>query len=133
MSKLACSCGHIISDTTDGLPYKARLLPDAHDEDFFVTIAEAAAALVDACAKDGRDDWLKERGFLEGYPNDLSNSDVFSDFVLSLWLKYSRECYECTSCGRLYMQEKDRSNFFSAFTPDSGMQEGLLGPRTDDA
>jgi hypothetical protein len=28
MSKLRCTCGHVIRDQTDNLPYKAYFVPD---------------------------------------------------------------------------------------------------------
>ena len=126
MSKLACQCGHTISDATDHLPYRAEFLPDVHDEAFFVALADAAQSFAAAVAKDEREAWLERQGFLDGYPKDLSNADVFGDFVTSLWLRYSRTCYECTACGRLHLQERGKSNAFISFAPDSGAYEGLL-------
>jgi len=126
MSQLACLCGHTISDTTDRLPYKAYFLPDIHDEAFFVAIADAAQSFVAAVAQNDREAWLKRQGFLDGYPSDLSHADVFGDFVTSLWLKYSRTCYECTACGRLCLQERGKSSAFVSFAPDSGTYEGIL-------
>jgi hypothetical protein len=83
MSKLACQCGHTISDTTDRLPYKADFLPAMHDEDLFVAIANAAQSFVAAVIQGDRKSWLKRQGFLDGYPSDLSHADVFGDFVTS--------------------------------------------------
>ena len=129
MSKLACQCGHVISDKTDRLPYKAKFLPDVHDEAFFVAIADGAQSFAAAVAKDEREAWIKRR-FLDGYPRDLSDADAFGDFVISLWLRYSRTCYESTACGRLHLQERGESNAFISFESASGVYEGILQATT---
>jgi hypothetical protein len=126
MSKLACRCGHIISDTTDGLPYRADFLPNVHEENFFEGLSGAAQSFVAAIAEDDRESWLRRQGFTKAYPRDLPVAEVFSDVVSSLWRKYSRTCYECTACGRLYVQERAQSNAFTSFAPESGTYEGVL-------
>jgi hypothetical protein len=126
MSKLACRCGHTISDTTDRIPYKAEFRPDVHDEDFCASIAEGAQSLVEYVSRGDLDGWLRLQGFGDGYPNDQSISDIFYDFLTSMRLKYSRACYECTACGRLHMESRTSPNSFVSYSPDGGLYEGIL-------
>jgi hypothetical protein len=39
--KIYCDCGYILSDGTDGLPCKARLIPDQEWEALLTAIADA--------------------------------------------------------------------------------------------
>ena len=45
MAKIGCRCGHIISDSSDNLPYKAALLPDEDGDRFFEMSDDIVAAM----------------------------------------------------------------------------------------
>jgi hypothetical protein len=67
MSKLGCACGHVISDQSDNLAYKARILPDLNDEGFFDWVAERTASYIEAVQKECTDAWFLEQGYGQEY------------------------------------------------------------------
>ena len=58
MSKLRCSCGYVIADQTDDLPYKAGLVPDSDAGEFLEAIAAGAAGLADSVANGTLEQWV---------------------------------------------------------------------------
>src|SRR5262245_50232017 len=103
MSKLGCTCGHVIRDQTDFLPYKGRLLRDYDLEAVYDAIERECEALIAAVVVGDRESWLR-RHFLEMYPRDLPNGAVFHDFVCGLLREFMDDVYECEACGRLWVQ-----------------------------
>jgi hypothetical protein len=128
MSKLRCPCGHVISDNTDDLPYKAQVTPDANRSALFAGFEDALRGLLEVKTDADRERWLARFGFNRMYPRDLSVVDMALDLLGSRAVALSKDCYECTQCGRLHVQRSGSTNMFRTFTPDSGSYEGLLRP-----
>lgn len=123
MSKLACLCGHIIVDQTDDLPYKAALLRDRHEERFFNETSLLANELL-AAASTGHVDELLDRHYGTG-PWRPRPTEFFGDKFTSVFVSCISMVYECEGCGRLWLQ-KQGTNRFVSFTPDSGQCEAIL-------
>ena len=90
--------------------------------------ADGAESLVTHMGRADRAGWLKEQGFGDGYPIEGSLSGIFCDFVTSLQLRYTRDCYECAKCGRLWIESPRERNLFICFTPETEKYERVLGP-----
>ena len=128
MSKLLCSCGHVIVDQTDDLPYKARLVRDSDAGEFLEAVAAGAAGLADSVAN-GTVEQRVDTAFGSGYPRDLGTADMFSDFVTGEDLKIRRDVYQCEKCGRLYVEEGPGTNTFFGFSPDEGTPKAVFRKR----
>jgi hypothetical protein len=124
MSKFRCKCGHVIVNITDDLPYFAVLLRDQDKDRFYDTVARELARFAAAVKADQRETWIAEH-FLAGYPRDLSDEDVISDF---LWgpADLMSGVYECERCGRLWVQRQPGAEERIAYTPEDGRPHRLL-------
>jgi len=125
MSKLRCPCGHVIADNTDSIPYKARILPDENEAAFFGRFEEALRALLEVSSAPARERWLARFGF-GSLPASVTSVEMCLDLVSSLLAELSRDCYECTACGRLHVERRALRNVFSSFSPDEGTYGALL-------
>ncbi|KTC36636.1 MAG: hypothetical protein ACN6QY_16990 [Pseudomonas sp.] len=123
MSKLACRCGHVIVDQTDGLPYKAAVLPDGQEQAFFNAATQLANDLLVAAGA-GKVDELLDREYTQG-PWRPRPCEYFEDRLSSSYLACTSTAYECSRCGRLWLQ-KPGLEVFVSFTPDSGHYEAVL-------
>lgn len=132
MGKLGCSCGHVISDGTDNLPYKARVLPDLNDEQFFDWVAERVASYVEAVQQGRVEQWLSESGFGPGYAElNLGHRETLSDLIYSRFLSLQRGIYECEACGRVHIETREQNHFVS-YAPDSGRMNAVLATGSED-
>jgi hypothetical protein len=129
MSKLACTCGNIIRDQTDFLPYKARWISDQDEDDFHHTLATVMAEAASALQQGKWQDFLN-RQFTSEYPRDLDVQNVLSDLLTSVLIRFSRVLYECEECGRLWLQAE--GNQFLPFLPEQP-QRGVLKKARDQA
>ena len=119
MSKLGCVCGHIISDITDSLPYKAFFCSDVDDFDLWEKIMEGFRTFAKAICEDRRREWLLEHDFEECYVKlNLPDEEIFHDFLLGLIVLCGRHIYQCTECGRIHIERED--NTFYRFKPEDG-------------
>ena len=126
MSKLGCACGHTIRDQTDHLPYKGRVLPELHCDDFFDWMAEEAQSYVVASREGQTPKWLLDRGYTQDYIDlKLSDSEVLHDHIHTRFLKLKRDMYECSNCGRIHL-EKNEINHFVSYTPDNQKRNAIL-------
>ncbi|POA57373.1 MULTISPECIES: hypothetical protein [Pseudomonas] len=123
MSKLACRCGHVIVDQTDDLPYKAAILPNGQEQEFFTGAAQLANDLLVA-ASAGKVDELLDREYAKG-PWRPRPTEYFEDRLSSVYLACTSTAYECSRCGRLWLQKPGLEDFVS-FAPDSGHYEAVL-------
>lgn len=99
MSKLLCECGHVISDTTDDLPYKGELVADGDHELVWSVL-----------------------------PDLQGTTDRRWDAVTAIRMAHCRDLYECTSCGRLWIERLPGTRIFVSYSSDSGRVENILGP-----
>lgn len=79
--KIGCECGNVIVDQTDFLPYKGYIISD---QDWF----DLLDAIDFAVEKSGHSEKEKESALMK---------------VRSLAVTLSKEIYQCTACGRVYI------------------------------
>jgi hypothetical protein len=123
MSKLRCTCGHIIVDQTDNIPYKPTFIRD-QDLDQYANYTDEIASFIDAIKKGQRSDWIKSK-FSDKYPTDLPDSSVIFDVIISYNLDFESTIYQCEACGRIKLQVKDQ-NFFASFKPEDENYKDIL-------
>lgn len=116
MSKLGCTCGETIRDQTDHIPYKGYLAADMTYFDAFDRAAADAAAFVDARASGTERGWLSAY-FNADYPSVGPESVIHDIFTRHLFPEH-REVFQCPSCRRLHVQQRDEPDSFSCFTPE---------------
>lgn len=123
--KFLCSCGYVIRDQTNNLPYKAQFIPDEDEEaDFEITagILEAFLTARDAGNQDG---FLRSH-FGEAYPTDLDTRSIISD-LLTMVTRSARFIYECENCGRVFIQKDpgSRKNEYGIYLPEGDTRSVL--------
>lgn len=96
--KITCSCGEILVDQTDYLPYKAHIIPDQH----YFGLLEAI------------DDAIENSG-----PSP-SDKDAAVMRVRNLIGKIKRWAWQCRVCGRLFVDGPPLSNTVYQFVPADG-------------
>ena len=94
--KIECYCGALIVDQTDALPNKAHFIPD---EVWFRALEELETQVVDAVA--GR------RLTREGAYHRVS--EILTRAARGIW--------QCGACGRLYVDDPERS--LQCFAPET--------------
>ena len=103
MSKLACTCGNIIRDQTDSLPYKATLIKNQQEEHFLENVAKEINTLLVAATEGKLEELLNEKyGCTSWRPRA---NEVCYEIVGSTLLSSSVTAYECQSCGKLWIQK----------------------------
>lgn len=122
MSKLGCKCGHVITDQTDSLPYKASLLRDEVDNEFWDEVHRELKPLVEAA--ESEDSAVIASAFGELSPW-FSAAENLQDRISSLYAHRMSTVYECQNCGRLWVQQHDHGRFFS-YVPEDGAYGAIL-------
>ena len=122
MSKLACKCGYTIVDQADHLPYKAKFIKDQDWLDH-KSFAYVIARFIKAILNGDREQWIQNY-FLEGYPHDISDSEVIHDIASTFDATYEHNIYQCEKCGRIAIQKS--GNIFSFFQPESNDSHGIF-------
>ncbi|MGH2502310.1 MAG: hypothetical protein ACRDID_07315 [Ktedonobacterales bacterium] len=137
MSSMQCWCGHIISDRTDNLPYKARLGPDEEPFAPASKVAEEIAHYVEAREHNRQVEYLFEHVFQPVYDEHYLNlaqseAERFAREPLSraftLLLSHSwggvggRLVYECEECGRLWVESGDH---YVSYAPETDTRHVL--------
>jgi hypothetical protein len=123
MSKIGCICGHVILDQTDDLPYKATLLPDAHNDEYWSLVNLEIQSYFDAISAGSLNDWLAARGL--SFSGISSNhGSILRRRLSSLYSNFSKDVYECESCGRLHVEFE--GNRFLPYSADSGKLNRVL-------
>ncbi len=125
MSKLGCKCGHVIQDNTDYLPYRGSVLRHQDTDCFYDTASRELALFASAVAVGKRAEWIN-RHFLPGYPHDISDDSVISDFLNMLDVELATLIYECENCGRLWVQIAPGAKSYVPFSPDDGEVHRVL-------
>lgn len=122
MSKLGCKCGHAITDQTDSLPYKASLLRDEVENEFWDEVHRELKPLVES-AESGDKAAIAD-AFGQFSPL-FSAADNLLDRISSLYIQRMSTVYECQNCGRLWVQKQDSEKFFS-YVPEEGTYGAML-------
>lgn len=116
MSKLSCTCGNVIADHTANLPYKADLLPDTLFFKAFDQITELIDSLIKYTKEGKREEWIKQN-FNEGYPQDLTDTQMIGDIFSFRIMDFKKQIYQCVNCGRILIQIGN-TNRFTSFVPE---------------
>ena len=122
MSKFGCTCGHVIRDQTDYLPYKGQVLKDQDHEAFFAGTADALVAYLAGVRSGDLAEWHSKWSFLRGKTDEHVAWSLMGWF----WRKFAVDVYECEQCGRLWVQEGTESQRFVPFTPEDASSGRVL-------
>lgn len=121
MGTIACTCGHVISDSTDALPYKGYVLRD-RDESALDNIASRVQELLRLVESGTKETW---EASLRG---PISVEDWLSDAIGSILLRTS-DILECETCGALIVETGADSGVFETYTRQSGGYASVLDTR----
>ena len=126
MARLGCECGYVIPDHELGLDYKARLISDKDFVDFADWFVNEVQGYVTAALNGNVRQWLLDNGYGEDYVNlNLDHGNIMHDHILlRKFFDIKKDVYECTKCGRLYVEGKN--NDFFSYSPNSGSFNGAI-------
>lgn len=122
--KFRCPCGNQISDTTDFLSYKGYITPDESWEDWFETFSSALQDLAIYQATGAVAPWMTK--MMNIFGARASEPRVLLSELLMHWdVKFRRPMYECTDCGRLFVDPGSKSNTMLSYKPEHDIR-GVL-------
>lgn len=124
MSKLGCVCGHIITDQTDNISYKANFLRDQDFDEYAGKYTDDIASFINAVKDGRRDEWVKKY-FSETYPTNISDSSIVFDIVSRQNMIFEGDLYQCEKCGRIKIQVQDK-NLYASFSPDDDRYKDIF-------
>src|SRR4030095_15139643 len=116
MSKLGCVCGHVITDQTDKIPYKAKFIRDQDSEEYSHKYTDNLSSFIEAIKDGRRNEWVKNY-FSETYPTNISDSSIVLDIVSRQDMIFESDLYQCDNCGRIKVQVQDK-NLYASFIPE---------------
>ena len=125
MSKMACRCGAIISDTAVPCPTEGWIRRDQDQDDYFGTVSRDIVAFFAAVDAGQRESWIKGH-FSPMYPSDIHNGEVVNDILASHAKRFELSVCECTECGRLHVQRSNGENSYYSYAPDEQGYKGVL-------
>lgn len=128
MSKLKCTCGHVIVDQMDNIPYKGYILPDTQVGKVSTVLTDSIDKLVNATNSSERLEWIKESFSIPPYPTDLKDSSMIHDLLLGVVVETTQDIFECENCGRIAI-EIGQTNQFKFFSPDTNDTKGILNAK----
>lgn len=127
MSKLGCRCGNVIFDITDNSPFKACLLRNEEENAFWEEIHDEFKTLIEAV----------ESGEKAGIANTFGESSPLvkamgglEGRLYGIHALRTSDVYECTDCGRLWVQ-KGAGNQFVSYVPEEGKYQAILSKNGD--
>ena len=118
MSKLGCSCGHIIADQTDYLAFKADCIPDKSVFLLYDEVIENISSFIQAIRDNKREEWIETFFGLEYASLNLADAAIINDCFSKAYSAKNRIVYQCENCGRIHIQQQGTNRFFS-FLPES--------------
>lgn len=118
-----CTCGHIIRDQTDSLPYKAKFFADEDEEAIFEAVIESLEAFMTA-RETGKQDEFLDTHFGETYPKEIDTKSILDDLLLGVSLA-ARCIYECENCGRIFFEKHPEEAQLIRYVPE-GESRGVL-------
>jgi hypothetical protein len=130
MSKLACPCGGIISDTLVPCPTEGWIwiLRDQNQEGYQEAVGRDIASYFAAIRAGRRDAWLGEF-FSPQYPAEVGGVEVVTDIIGVRGRQFTLSIAECERCGRLHVQREPGINSYLTFAPDEPGYAGVLRSR----
>jgi hypothetical protein len=128
MSKLVCRCGYSVVDQTDFLPHKAEVLSDQDSERIWDAAADAIADFFAQNGDDARRTWTTSHLHTRGGA-DIDASSVVYQIMKRGPHRLGRTLYECSACGRLWLQARPGENRWVSYSPDEPGERGVLQQR----
>jgi hypothetical protein len=122
VSKFGCTCGHVILDQADNLPYKGQVLKDQDHEAFFAGIADALTEYLAGVRSGDLAEWHRKWPFLR----EKTDNHVAWALLGWFWRNFKVDVYECEQCGRLWVQEGTESQRFIPFLPEDAAASRVL-------
>jgi hypothetical protein len=122
VSKFGCTCGHVIIDRTDYLPYKGQVLKDQDHETYFASTADALVEYLAGVRSGDIAEWHRKWPFLQGKTDERVVWTLMGWF----WRKFAVDVYECEQCGRMWVQEGTESQRFVPFIPEDTSTSRVL-------
>jgi hypothetical protein len=122
MSKFSCTCGHVIRDQTDNLPYKGQILKNQDWESFFSRTVDTLTEYLAGVRSGDLAEWHHKWPFLRG----KTDNHVAWPLLGWFWRKFSVDVYECEQCGRLWVQAGIESQRFIPFIPEEASAGRVL-------
>ena len=124
MSKLGCVCGHIITDQSDNISYKAKFIRDQDVEEYSDKYTDDIASFIEAIKNNRRDEWVRNY-FPEPYPTNINNASIVFDIVSSQTSGFESDLYQCENCGRIKIQVQDK-NLYASFLPEDDRYKNIF-------
>ncbi|SKB02260.1 hypothetical protein SAMN02745166_03601 [Prosthecobacter debontii] len=124
MSKFMCSCGEIIYDQSDRLPYKGYFFADTQYFDIIDKITEEITDFIEARVAGREREWIGQ-SFLKGYPCN-KDSDVVHDIITRHLSQGNRDVYQCSNCGRIHVECRGDSSRLDSFSPDETLHKDVF-------
>ena len=128
--KFCCTCGHVIRDQTDRLPYKARLIPDEDEDADFSSLAGVLEAFIMAREAGKQEEFLGS-SFGETYPQELDLQSIIYDLLTNKMLLSTRSIYECENCGRIFIEKRHEEARLVSYVPEGESRGVLQSQRRD--
>ena len=100
--KIKCACGAMIHDAGDGLPHKAHVIPDSA---WFPLMEAVDELLLKRCATS-------------------MQRETACTHVRALLVKAARVGWQCSGCGRLYMDDAGQRS--SVYAPEGGASRSIF-------
>jgi hypothetical protein len=128
MSKMACLCGSVISNTACPCPTEGWILRDQDQQTYFDRASRDVAAFFAAVQSGRRDLWIAEL-FSTLYPTEVSDAEIVYDILTFHQQKLFLSIAECALCGRVWIQRDPSVNIYCSYCPDD--KEYAAMPRSD--
>lgn len=128
MSKMACLCGSVISNTLCPCPSEGWILRDEDQECYYDTASRDIAAFFAAIHSGRRIEWIADY-FSPQYPSDESDESdetVIYDIIAHHRRQIVLALAECEKCGRLWIQCEPDVNQYRSYSPDEPGYAGVL-------
>src|SRR5690242_13511496 len=125
MAKFGCTCGHVIRDQTDNLPYKAELYVHQDWHAIWDYWEKHLLPLMRA----GQDE---SQTFVDpAFPGvGLTASELKDriwDYLIAPRTTWARTAYECEQCGRVWIQPDPDKNAYVSYLPETEKRGVLRG------
>jgi hypothetical protein len=125
MSKMACLCGGVISNTRCPCPTDGWILRDQDQEGYYDGTSRDIAAFIAAIQAGRRNAWIAEY-FSPQYPNDVTDEEAIYDILAFHKRQLVLSVAECEQCGRLWVQREPGVNQYRSYSPDEPGYAALL-------
>lgn len=134
MSKLGCTCGNVIRDQTDDLPYKSYIRDDEDVQKPIELLADMLSQYWEAWQRGQEAEFVRQVELAGGATEEWADvvvrqlakqslSQVLADLIFPFWNNYDRAIYECEDCGRLWVEMDD--NHFVSYLPETDTRHVL--------